>query len=134
MVEFEVVGQRFSAVHVEPGVYPATFKGYELRKLRVSGEEREVIAWIFEIEAGEEEESVEVEGMTSTKFSVGRKPSKAVQWVSALLGREVKVGDKIDLDELVGKECMVKVEDRKLNDGTIVSRVTDVIRKPGKKK
>jgi len=134
VVEFEVVGQKFSAVHVEQGVYPAVLKGYELRKLGVSGEEREVIVWIFEIETGEEEESVEVEGMTSTKFSVGRKPSKAVQWVSALLGREVKVGDKIDLDELVGKECMVKVEDRKLNDGTIVSRVTDVIRKPGKKK
>jgi len=132
MVEFEVVGQKFSTVHVEAGVYPARLSSYEIRTLRVAGEEREVIVWTFEIDL--EEETVEIEGMTSVKFSIGRKPSKAVQWVSALLGRELKPGDKIDLDELIGKECMVKVEDKKLSDGTVVSRVTDVIRKPGKKK
>jgi hypothetical protein len=102
-----------------------------------SGEERSVIIWTFEITAADGNTYL-IDGMTSTKFSVGRRPSKAVQWVQALLGRELKVGEKINLDILLGKECMVKVEDRKIGD-TVVSRVTDVIKKvtqqqPAKKK
>lgn len=132
-MEFEIVGQKgLNLAKIESGVYPAKLRNYEVRELRTrSGETIKVIAWIFEVEASE---TVELEGLTSTKFSVGRKPSKAVQWTSALLGRELKQGEKIDLDTLIGLECMVKVEDRKLGDGTVVSRITDVIKKPQTKR
>jgi len=134
MVEFEVVGQKgINLVKIDSGIYPAKLKNYEIREIQTrSGETRSVIVWTFEVAAGDS--TVDVEGMTSTKFSVGRKTSKAVQWVNALLGKEVKAGDKINLDDLIGKECMVKVEDRKLTDGTVVSRVTDVARKVVTKK
>jgi asparagine N-glycosylation enzyme membrane subunit Stt3 len=136
-MEFEVKGQAFNAVHVESGVYPAKLAQYTVRQITTrSGEERSVIIWTFEITAADG--TYLIDGMTSTKFSVGRRPSKAVQWVQALLGRELKVGEKVNLDLLLGKECMVKVEDRKIGD-TVVSRVTDVIKKvaaqqPAKKK
>jgi len=134
MVEFEVVGQKgINLVKIDSGIYPAKLKNYEIREIQTrSGETRSVIVWTFEVVAGDS--TVDVEGMTSTKFSVGRKPSKAVQWVNALLGKELKAGDKINLDDLIGKECMVKIEDRKLTDGTVVSRVTDVARKVVAKK
>jgi len=136
-MEFEVKGQAFNAVHVESGVYPAKLAQYTVRQITTrSGEERSVIIWTFEITAADG--TYLIDGMTSTKFSVGRRPSKAVQWVQALLGRELKVGEKVNLDLLLGRECMVKVEDRKIGD-TVVSRVTDVIKKvaaqqPAKKK
>jgi hypothetical protein len=127
-MEFEVRGQAFNAVHVESGVYPAKLAQYTVREITTrSGENRSVIIWTFEITASDGNTYL-IDGMTGTKFSVGRRPSKAVQWVQALLGRELKVGDKINLDTLLGKECMVKVEDRKIGD-TVVSRVTDVIKK-----
>jgi len=134
MVEFEVVGQKnINVVKIESGIYPATLKSYEVREIQTrSGETRKVIIWTFEVATGDK--TVDIDGMTSTKFSVGRKPSKAVQWVSALFGKELKAGDRINLDDLIGKECMVKIEDRKLADGTVVSRVTDVARKVVAKK
>jgi hypothetical protein len=131
-MEFEVKGQAFNAAHIEAGLYPGRLAQYTVREITTkSGENRSIIVWTFEVETPNE--VCAIEGITSTKFSVGRRPSKAVQWVQALLGRELKAGEKINLDDLIGKECMVKVEDRKIGDVT-VSRVTDVIRKVVAKK
>lgn len=115
-------------VRIEEGVYPAVLKDIEVREITVGEgdkqEMREVLQWTFEVET--EEGVVEVQGLTSMKFSTGRNPSKFYKWACAILGRTIKAGEELDTDELIDKPCTVIVEDRKLRDGTIVSRVTDV--------
>jgi len=128
--------QAIPTVRVEEGTYSATLKKIEARTITVrEGDnevQRPVLQWTFEVET--EEGLVEIQGLTSQKFSTGRNPSKFYRWACRLLGRKINPGDELDTDELIGKDCMVVVEDRKLRDGTIVSRVTDVLRVQRKKK
>ena len=119
----KVKKQEFEAVRIEEGIYEAKFKGIEQREVETEQGKREVFVWTFEVDTGEE--TVEIQGMTSTKISTGRNPSKAYNWLSAIMGRKLEPDEEIDTDELVGKECVVIVEDKKVGDLT-VSRVTDV--------
>jgi len=122
-VKLKVKKQEFEAVRIEEGIYEAKFKGIEQREVETEQGKREVFVWTFEVDTGEE--TVEIQGMTSTKISTGRNPSKAYNWLSAIMGRKLEPDEEIDTDELVGKECVVIVEDKKVGDLT-VSRVTDV--------
>ena len=122
-MKLKVKKQEFEAVHIEEGIYEAKFKGIEQREVETEQGKREVFVWTFEVDTGEE--TVEIQGMTSTKISTGRNPSKAYNWLSAIMGRKLEPDEEIDTDELVGKECVVIVEDKKVGDLT-VSRVTDV--------
>lgn len=123
-------------VHIEEGIYSAKLKDVELRKITVRDgdreEERDILQWTFDVET--EEGIVEIQGITSTKFSTGRNPSKFYKWACALLGRTIEPGEEIDTDDLLGIPCTVIVEDRKLADGTIISRVTDVKKASKRKK
>ena len=122
-MKLKVKKQEFEAVHIDEGIYEAKFKGIEQREVETEQGKREVFVWTFEVDTGEE--TVEIQGMTSTKISTGRNPSKAYNWLSAIMGRKLEPDEEIDTDELVGKECVVIVEDKKVGDLT-VSRVTDV--------
>lgn len=122
-MKLKVKKQEFEAVHIDEGIYEAKFKGIEQREVETEQGRREVFVWTFEVDTGEE--TVEIQGMTSTKISTGRNPSKAYNWLSAIMGRKLEPDEEIDTDELVGKECVVIVEDKKVGDLT-VSRVTDV--------
>lgn len=129
MPEYVVGEQRgIELVNIEEGVYEATFKGIEERSITVDQEERKILEWRFSIET--ENSEVVVTGITSNKISVGRQPSKAYKWFCALVGRELKSGEKINTDELVGTKVLVEVKYKKLRDGSLVSRVVDVKKLP----
>jgi len=81
--------------------------------------------WIFRVLDAETEdgEAPLVSGVTSQRLSTR---SKAYSWISALLGRNLKGGETIDLDSLVGKKAQVEIRNRRMRDGTEVSNVADV--------
>lgn len=131
MPEYVVGEQRgIELVNIEEGVYEATFKGIEERSITVDQEERKILEWRFSIET--ENGEVVVTGITSNKISVGRQPSKAYKWFCAIVGRELKSGEKINTDELIGTNVLVEVKYKKLRDGSLISRVVDVKKLPKK--
>jgi len=77
--------------------------------------------WSFRVVL-EEDEIVEVSGLTTTKFST---MSKAYKWFSALAGREPEIGEEVDLDELVGKKALIEIKNVQRGEFKI-SNVTDV--------
>jgi len=81
--------------------------------------------WIFRITDAETEngEAPLVSGVTSQRLSTR---SKAYAWICALLGRNLKGGETIDLDSLIGKKAQVEIRNRRMRDGTEVSNVADV--------
>jgi len=122
-MEFEVEEQA-GVVRIDEGVYPARLVKIERRQIETKdGDKRDVLFWTFKVRT--REGPVELQGLTSTKISTGINPSKAYRWACVLLGRELKVGEKFTEDDLVGKECLAIVEDRKTSVG-VVSRVVDI--------
>lgn len=122
-MKLKVKKQEFEAVRIDEGIYEAKFKDIEQRELDTEQGKRDVFIWTFEVDTGEE--TVEIQGITSTKISTGRNPSKAYNWLCAIMGRKLQPDEEIDTDELVDRECVVIVEDKKVGD-MVVSRVTDV--------
>ena len=111
-----------NVVRLEEGIYPAKFVDVEKRE--ASG--REFLLWSFEIVY--DGKPIVVNGMTSTKITAGARPSKAYNWLCAIVGRKIDVNEEIDTETLKGKEVMVVIENRQFRD-TEVSRVTDVKKK-----
>jgi hypothetical protein len=109
-------------VRLEEGIYPAKF--VDIEKREAGG--REFFVWSFEIVY--DGKPVIVNGMTSTKVSAGARPSKAYNWLCAVMGRKIDINEEIDTETLKGKEVMVVIENRQFRD-TEVSRVTDVKKK-----
>ena len=122
-MKFKVEKQEGNFVCIEEGVYQAKFVGVGPREIETENGKREVLVWTFEVEV--DGNAVEVQGLTSTKVSTGRNPSKAYNWLCAIAGRKFEPDEEIDADELVGNECVVIIENKKLGDSE-VSRVTDV--------
>ncbi len=119
-----VVNNQAKVVRIEEGIYPAKLKNVEKRTIKMKdGQEREVFIWTFEVDA--KDEVVEIQGITSAKVSTGINPSKAYRWLCAILGRQLEVGERIKLEDIINRKCIVVVEDRKTGLG-IVSRVVDV--------
>jgi len=85
--------------------------------------------WSFRVVL-EEDEIVEVNGLTTTKFSTR---SKAYRWFSALANREPGVGEEVDLEELVGKKALIEVKNVQRGEFKI-SNVADVKPLPKKRK
>jgi hypothetical protein len=111
-----------NVVRLEEGIYPAKF--VDIEKREAGG--REFFLWSFEIIY--DGKPVTVNGMTSTKITAGARPSKAYNWLCAIVGRKIDVNEEIDTEALKGKEVMVVIENRQFRD-TEVSRVTDVKKK-----
>jgi hypothetical protein len=111
-----------NVVRLEEGIYPA--KLVDIEKREAGG--REFFLWSFEIIY--DGKPVIVNGMTSTKVSAGARPSKAYNWLCAVIGRKIDVNEEIDTEALKGKEVMVVIENRQFRD-TEISRVTDVKKK-----
>jgi hypothetical protein len=111
-----------NVVRLEEGIYPAKFVDVEKRE--AGG--REFFVWSFEIVY--DGKPVIVNGMTSTKITAGARPSKAYNWLCAIMGRKIDINEEIDTEALKGKEVMVVIENRQFRD-TEFSRVTDVKKK-----
>lgn len=114
----------FELVLIPEGMYKAKLNeitgkkkdGSELEGT-IEGSTNPLWKWTFEVIDGKYK-SKEIAGISSQKFSIptdrsGRvNPAKAVLWAEGILGREIKSGEDIDLDDLIGMECQILVEDK----------------------
>lgn len=108
------------APEIEEGLYEADFEGIQPGP---DGQYGPSIQWNFTAYIDGEPEKVN--GLSSPSTSVN---GKAYGWLTAILGRQPEVDEKVDLDALKGSRCRVLVEDNKKGWPT----VTDV--KPASKK
>ena len=65
----------------------------------------------------------EVTALASKKLS---QRSKLGRWVSAILGREIEVGENITASDLTNRPCLVKVEHKTTDDGYVFDNVVDI--------
>lgn len=95
---------------VEPGVYNAMLKGIG----EGTGQYGDYFDWTFAVTgpAG----TVDVSRRTSAKFGP---QTIARSYVEALLSRKVERGESIDLDSLIGRTAVVKVETNENGYSTI---------------
>lgn len=109
------------ATEIEPGTYPVTLMGLELKTIVVQQEERTVYEWRFAVDG---EEDVFVNGLTSD--ATGPK-SKAGAYLVALLGPDAVIpGRGFELEDLVGKRALATVE---LNANGY-PRITNIVAPP----
>lgn len=126
--EFEFVEYRFGSV-------PAGTYRVRLVDLQLTASDRfkrELIRWIFEVVEGENA-GTQITGVTSTRIS---DRSKAYRWYTALGGQLVeKEGKKVvDLQSVIGKEAMARVETRTDAQGRQWSNVVDLFPIVGEEK
>lgn len=110
-------------VHIPPRLYVGTLTGVRIQQFPDKfGEDptkmKDHIIWAFAINR-KGKEPVTVEAITSTAF--GGK-SKARVYAKALLNAEPP--SKLDIEEMFGLMCQVKVEDKE-SDGETYSRIVD---------
>jgi hypothetical protein len=84
------------------GSYEAIFTRYEEGEM----EHGPVYKLFFEITNDEEYEGKELSRLVSQKFNP---KSNLFQTVQGLLGRPIRPGEEIDLDDLVGRPCILNV-------------------------
>jgi hypothetical protein len=117
-------------VVLEPGVYRAKLQKIEEneRPNFDTGEPEPCRDWTFEVvEEGFEGQTLR--GRTSMSFGPR---SKAREWVSGLLGRKIEQGDRIEEDDLIGKECDLSIVHKETDRGTFanINSVNPVRKKP----
>lgn len=99
-----------------PGNYPAALTAVTERTITVSGEEREVFEWAFDVDTANEDgtpgEPIHITGLSSRMTGP---QSKTAQYLVALLGPEaVQPGATFTMNDLVGKRCLIQTS---LNKG-----------------
>jgi hypothetical protein len=87
---------------MEMGSYEAIFTRYEEDEM----EHGPVYKLFFKITNDEEYEGKELSRLVSQKFNP---KSNLFQTVLALLGRPIRPGEVIDLDDLVGRPCVLNI-------------------------
>lgn len=106
-------------VTLEPGVYRAKLKTIEEaeRANFDTGQPEPCRDWTFEVvEEGFEGQTLK--GRTSMAFGPR---SKAREWVLGLLGRKIEQGEKIDLPDLVDRECDLSIVHNETDRGTFAN-------------
>lgn len=86
------------------------------------------IQWWWVVESPEEYKDRRIKGECGIKMNT-RPGNKFNEWSAALLGREVKIGEKVDPREFVGMRAKITVahDADKKNPGLKYERVDDVI-------
>ncbi len=102
-----------------PGLYVGGFLGVEPRE----SENGEYRRWSWEILEGPCA-GRKVYANTSTNFGP---QAKARQWVENMLGRELKAGEEVNTDDLVGGKYHLMIENVK-RDGRTFDNVSNVHR------
>lgn len=98
------------------GMYKAKFTEWEEKENPKYGP---YVRLVFEITDGEHTETTR-SLVASTKLTKGKTKettSKLFKVVSGLMGKEPKPDEEISLDDLVGTECQILIEDRPGDDG-----------------
>jgi hypothetical protein len=91
------------------------------------------VKWFFEL-LEEDYEGQTIRGQSSVpeSFTAG---TKMWQWAQGLLGRAIQPGESIDLEDLIGNECMLTLGHKETDRGTFatVDAVNPVRRKKPKR-
>lgn len=105
------------------GVYKAILKEIKEGK----GQFGEYLSFSFEISEGESKGNV-LNSLASKKLTKSDtdKNSKLFDFVKALTKIEPKLGESLDIEELVGKDCQILVR-HKVKDGTTYSQISTVM-------
>jgi hypothetical protein len=100
-----------SATDVPDGLYKVQVTNIE----DGSGDYGDYYAFELEITDGPQKGDV-IKAFAKAKLSTFESgmQSKLFEWVTTLNGAEPKVGEDLDLDDLVGKKCQVLVKDNKV--------------------
>lgn len=121
---------------IEAGTYPGTLISVEeqtinsgVSQYNPSGEPQDVFVWTFDLSGDEDEETLEVSGVTSQM--TGPK-SKTMQFLRAL-GFDPQRGDEIQMSDLVGKSALCTVEDN-AKGWPKITGLTAIPKKAGKAK
>jgi len=124
----------FEATEVvfDPGAYRAKLKAIEEteRPNFDTGDPEPCRDWTFEIlEEGYEGQTLK--GRTSMSFGPR---SKARAWVEGLMARRIETGEKLGLNDLLGKECDLSIVNNDTDRGTFAN-ITSVnpVRKKSRK-
>ena len=91
------------------------------------------VKWFFEL-LEDDYEGQTIRGQTSIPESFTT-ATKMWQWAQGLLGRAIQPGESIDLEDLIGNECMLTIGHKETERGTFatVDAVNPVRRKKPKK-
>jgi hypothetical protein len=83
------------------------------------------IKFVFRLDGVQDNdgEAAELWGFCSAKLT---SKAKLGRWASAILGRQLRIGERVSLGELVGKPCRVYVENV-LRDGEMRPRIDKVL-------
>jgi hypothetical protein len=113
----------------EPGIYRA-----KLGDLQESeGQFGPFVKWFYELlEEGYEGQTIRGQSSIPEAFTAA---TKTWQWAQALLGRPIRPGEVIDLEDLIGNECMLTLGHKETERGTFatVEAVNPIRRKKPKK-
>jgi len=101
---------------IDVGVYNATFVGWEQRENPQFGD---YIRMEFEIASGEYKGTLRslIASKKLTKGKTTETTSKLWKVVAGLRGSEPEKGEQVVLDDLVGTECQILVEDKAGSEG-----------------
>lgn len=113
---------------LEPGRYRARVLGLQQRQRAVHGgaaasDNDTFLLWTFGIlDPGHE--GVTVKATSSTNLGP---LSKAHRWLKSVLDRSLRPGEEIAEHMLVGKDCVIRVEVEKDQQGNLRNKVVDVL-------
>lgn len=102
---------RSAAADIKNGIYSAKFLGCEEGP---EGNYGPTARWNFEIQ--DEDTVVPLDALTGLKAGPR---SKAGQFLAAIIGRQLEVGESIDPDTLIGKKVKVLIEQNEKGYPTI---------------
>ncbi len=108
---------------LDPDVYPATF--VSVTPSAEDGQFGPFLEWEFTV-TGAALTDVKVTGRSSTSFGPS---TKAREWATALLGRPLTKGERVDFDKLAGTPCQLLIEVVEKEKGTF-NRITRILPAP----
>jgi hypothetical protein len=103
---------------IDKGIYQAKLESVE----PVTTVNGDAYRLNFRITGNGHHKDRKVNGMCGTQL---HPESKLYKWLSAIKGMEFAPDEEVDLDQLIGRTCMISVT-RKERDGRIYANVEDV--------
>lgn len=105
---------------LKAGTYNATFAGIDEK---TDGKFDDGRWWLWSFEIPTKSGPKTVTAPTSPRF--GPK-ARARQWATAILGRSIRAGEDLELNDLEGRPCLVQLAIAELDGGEKVNRIEAV--------
>lgn len=114
---------------IDGGTYPMICTDIKPDEIENSQFDPRVYRFLFETTevVDAEGKPIVLDAISSRKLTPN---SKLTRWVNALIGHIPTVGDSINLEEVVGKECLAVVVIKKTDQGGEFARIDDIVAAP----